>query len=105
MTLEAIGHAGCGTAGRDIVCAGVSALLFGLAAYLEKMCEAEGLGHVEKREGEGSLSLRTRGMAGEDAKAFSVTAAGLELISHAFPEAVCFAKNIFYEEEKEWKRV
>ena len=35
MELEAHGHAGHGAIGHDIVCAGVSALLYSLAAYLE----------------------------------------------------------------------
>ena len=37
MVLSAEGHAGMAPRGRDIVCAGVSALLYGFAAYLESL--------------------------------------------------------------------
>lgn len=89
MELEACGHANCGAIGHDIVCAGVSALLYSLTAYLEGQCEICPSGHLDRTESCGRLYLRTRGLEGEET-AFAVVAAGLTLMARAFPEAVSF---------------
>lgn len=96
MELEAVGHAEHGAIGHDIVCAGVSAVLYGLAAYLEGQAAGCPTGRVDRTESSGRLCLRTRGLAGDET-AFAVAAAGLGLIARAFPEAVRF---ISYEESK-----
>ncbi len=93
MELEAIGHANHGAIGHDIVCAGVSALLYGLAAYLEGRCEICPSGQLDRTESHGRLYLRTRGLE-NDETAFAVTAAGLTLMARAFPEAVSFTPLI-----------
>ena len=89
MELEACGHANHGAIGHDVVCAGVSALLYGLTAYLQGQATACPTGHLDRAEADGRLYLRTRGLT-EDEVAFAVTAAGLTLIAKAFPEAVSF---------------
>ncbi len=88
MELEACGHAGHGAIGHDIVCAGVSALLYGLAAYLTEQAEACPAGQLEISETAGRLYIRTRGVTGDES-AFALTAAGLRLIERGYPEAVC----------------
>ena len=93
MELEAHGHAEHGAIGHDIVCAGVSALLYGLAAYLEGQCDKCPTGHLDRSESPGRLYLRTGGLEGAET-AFAVTAAGLALMMRAFPEAVSFTPFI-----------
>ncbi len=94
LELSARGHAGYASPGQDIVCAGVSALLFGYIAYLEglspiataKGSSSEGeTPHLEITEGDGYLRVRTRGLAGRDVEAWRVTEAGLSLIVSAYP--------------------
>lgn len=92
MELEAHGHAEHGAIGHDIVCAGVSALLYSLAVYLEGQVTACPTGHLDRTESAGRLYLRTRGLK-EDEVAFAVTAAGLDLMMRAFPEAVSFTQQ------------
>ena len=89
MELEACGHAEHGAIGHDIVCAGVSALLYSLAGYLEEQCKKHPMSHVEMTEAPGRLYLRTRQVQ-EDETAFAVIAAGVRLIERAFPESVSF---------------
>lgn len=99
LEITAAGHAEYGLRGRDIVCAGVSALLFGFVAYMER----HALPSVEKARGEaeagdtptfrrdvrdGYLWLCTHGWGGVDTAAWAVTEAGLSLIAHAHPACV-----------------
>ncbi len=102
LELTAAGHAGMAERGGDIVCAGVSALLFGYVAYVEgdravlsawtpSVCEVfgrGGVGRVSRRMGDGELWVRTRGMRGADRAAWDVTAAGLALIADRHPDRV-----------------
>ena len=97
MELKAHGHAGYAPHGQDIVCAGVSALLYGFVAYLEGLspiatAEASSLGgeapHREVSEGDGELRVVTRGLGGRDVAGFDVTLAGLSLIAACYPAFV-----------------
>lgn len=97
LELSAVGHAGYAPRGRDIVCAGVSALLYGFVAYLEEtspIATAEGShpeGSVtpwEVREEDGRLWVRTHGLDGEDGAAFASIEAGLRLIAACYPDFV-----------------
>lgn len=94
VEITAVGHAGQGTRGRDIVCAGVSALLYGLIAYLEMLppsatAEAGGeIPHLVCSEGDGLLRVTTCGLGGADISGWTVTAAGLRLIASAYPTYV-----------------
>jgi uncharacterized protein YsxB (DUF464 family) len=97
LTLSAVGHAGFAPRGQDVVCAGVSALLYGFVAYLEGLspiatAEASSLGgeapHLEVSEGDGELRVVTRGLGGRDVAGFDVTLAGLSLIAACYPAFV-----------------
>ena len=90
LMLSAKGHAGMASFGQDVVCAGVSALLYGFAAYLESLnpCEETGASHLECVEGEGLLQLATRGLGGADLRGWAVVAEGLRLIEKAYPTCV-----------------
>lgn len=90
LRLKAQGHAGYGPWGRDIVCAAVSALLYGFVAYLEGLPPASGREgdpepHLAVEEGEGYLLVVTHGLGGDDLAAWRVIATGLSLISQAYP--------------------
>ena len=93
MEITAVGHAGQAPLGKDIVCAGVSALLYGFVAYLESLPpiateEGEGSPHLECAEGDGTLRIRTRGLGGADILGWRVTAAGIRLIESVYPACV-----------------
>lgn len=95
LEVVAAGHAAYDTPGRDIVCAGVSALLFGFVSYLGGLCRpvpaeamTAGAPAVSHRVGDGYLRVRTRRMSGADETAWAVTAAGLALIAEAHPTRV-----------------
>ena len=94
VDMTAVGHAGQGPRGRDPVCAGVSALLYGWIAYLETLppiATAEEGGedpHLVCSEGEGRLRVTTRGLGGADIRSLAVIEAGLRLIQAAYPAAV-----------------
>lgn len=92
LVLVARGHANYAPAGRDIVCAGVSALLFGYAAYLESLSPAEGeedaSPHLSVDEGDGYLYLQTRGLGGKDLLGWRVTEAGLSRIRQGYPDCL-----------------
>lgn len=87
IALEAIGHAEHGAIGHDIVCAGVSALLYGLSVYLEGEAKGCPTGRFDRAESVGRLYLQASGLKTEET-ALAVTKAGLCLIAEAFPEAV-----------------
>ena len=94
LEITAVGHAEQAPRGQDIVCAGVSALLYGFIAYLETLppiatAEASGeVPHLTCSEGEGLLRVKTRGLGGADTLGWAVTAAGLRLIQTAYPACV-----------------
>lgn len=90
MELEACGHAAYAPRGADVVCAGVSALLFGYLAYLRSVSGGEGDAHgwVELAESDGYLRLRTHRMNECDRAAWAVVSAGVRLIVDAYPAHV-----------------
>lgn len=118
LEISAVGHADFDTRGRDIVCAAVSALIFGFLHYLKTCLKTrppsaaadeteatstvgrdgsggrrepagEGLSPaVEDRIEEGTVWVRTHGMNGTDEAAWAVTRAGLWLIARQYPDHV-----------------
>lgn len=99
IELLAWGHADYAEAGQDIVCAGVSALLYGFKAYLERqslLCEG---GRINPAEWDGGLWLRTKGFGGMDETAWEVTRAGLELIIRQYPQCVFLEEENLCREE------
>ena len=97
VELSAHGHAGYAPRGQDVVCAGVSALLYGLKAYLE---EEPSLSAAEDPRGDGSQAsygiwegdgeVRIRIVASSPAyrEAVAVVIAGLGLMARVYPAYV-----------------
>ena len=78
--VEARGHAGAGPKGEDLVCAAVTALVLTLKANAEA---TGGRGEV------GPGFARVRG--GQDTQRdFRAVCRGFEILSRAFPRAVCY---------------
>ena len=74
------GHAGYAPAGRDIVCAAVSALVYALAGYLEETGQAE---RVDIQRGFADI----RG-AGKCGAALALVRCGVEQLTQAYPGCV-----------------
>lgn len=86
LTLRVTGHAGAAPAGRDLICAGVSALVYALARTVEHWGEYPQI-HLEP----GDARIRTRAKEGCQQQlrgAFEMTKNGLELLARQFPEYV-----------------
>ena len=96
VEISALGHAGYGPRGQDIVCAGVSALLYGLKVYLEEempFAAAEprqgGLqASYEVWEGDGELRIRIVAPSLAYREALAVVLSGLRLLSRFYPDYV-----------------
>lgn len=89
---ECSGHAGAGEKGKDIVCAGVSALVTALIGRIGELSE-ERLLEVESfhvGDGEISLEVSWRDSFGRTAAlgVFETVRAGLERIAEMYPENV-----------------
>ncbi len=93
LELLAIGHAGLAPRGADPVCAGVSALLFGYLARLERLALEAGTkeAFVRSNVGPGCLMVWSGGLGGRDRASLAVIAEGLFLIAAAHPEALWLA--------------
>lgn len=104
MVLLTQGHAGYAEAGKDIVCAGVSVLLYGFWSYLETQSRLCGKGDVHADELDGGLYVRSRGFEGKDIQAWEVMRAGICLLSQCYPKNVNYVENYLCEEETEWKK-
>ncbi len=103
IELLARGHAGYDVAGRDIVCAGVSALLYGFKGYLEEQSLLCHRGHVDCAQWNGGLWMRCRGFGGLDVRAWEVTREGLSLIAREYARYVRIEERSCKEEEP-WKK-
>lgn len=95
LELLAEGHADYAPRGQDIVCAGVSALLYGYLTYLRELppiATAEVSPPEERlweiKEEDGRLWVRTRGLRGRDVEGFSSIEAGLRLLAGHYPHHV-----------------
>lgn len=84
-TLSVLGHANYAEYGKDIVCAGVSALVQALIGWLENNSWKAECISVDPKEGEVIISC----IGGEDIAAiFHMTAIGLEQIADSYPDYV-----------------
>ncbi|MBQ9161734.1 MAG: ribosomal-processing cysteine protease Prp [Clostridia bacterium] len=79
--IEACGHAGCAERGGDVICAGVSALLYGFLYYLSEKHGSSLVWH----ESDDSLFMC---FPSESAEALEVITASLRLMSDTYPEYV-----------------
>ena len=105
VVIQASGHADFAVRGRDIVCAGISALVFGTAAYLAEVVTsrqgiikeaeqdtaqasspADRLPILHRAVGDGRVFLSTQGFPdGIDQRAADQLAAGIALIARTHP--------------------
>lgn len=82
-TLSIRGHANYGEYGKDIVCAGVSAIVQALMGWVENNPHTAECVTIDDRTGEIIIACE----GGEDVSAvFSMTTIGLEQISRAYPD-------------------
>ena len=84
------GHAGYAPAGRDVVCAGISAILYGSLNFFRKQADEQGEpASAEAMEGPGRLYIRAGGFAdGLEYTALKVMHAQLCALEEAYPEYV-----------------
>lgn len=84
-TLTVLGHANYAEYGKDIVCAGVSALVQALIGYVANNdCESDFIS-LDEKDGEVIISCD----GGEaTAAVFYMTAIGLEQIAYSYPDHV-----------------
>ena len=84
-TLTVLGHAGYAEYGKDIVCAGVSALVQALIGWAENKPHTIECVSVDEKSGEVIIECQ----GNEDVAAvFYMTAIGIEQISEAYPQHV-----------------
>lgn len=84
-TLVVLGHANYDEYGKDIVCAGVSALVQALIGWLENNSWKVDCVSVDEQSGEVIISCD----GGDDtASVFYMTAIGLEQIANSYPDHV-----------------
>ena len=84
-TLVVLGHAGYDEHGKDIVCAGASALVQALIGWCEENYETVNCISVDQKGGEVLISCE----GGKDVAAvFYMTAIGLEQIAYTYPDHV-----------------
>ena len=97
VEISALGHAGYGPRGQDIICAGVSALLYGLKVYLEEKmpfaaAEESRPGELPTSyrvwEGDGELRIRIVDPSPAYKEALAVVVAGLRLMAQVYPTYV-----------------
>ena len=84
-TLTVVGHANYDEYGKDIVCAGISALVQALIGWIEENYWKTECIRADAKEGEVIISCE----GGEDtAAAFYMTAIGLGQIAYSYPDHV-----------------
>ena len=95
--LEISGHAGLAPRGEDLVCAAVSALIYGLCAYVRRL-EKKGFvmadSKVEIGPGEARIYLHLDPQVREQAQgAFDLAAETLTTLGKNFPENIHFTEK------------
>ena len=84
-TLTVIGHANYAEYGKDIVCAGVSALVQALVSWIEKNSWKVDCISIDPKDGEVIISCE----GGEEiAAVYNMTTLGLEQIANSYPDYV-----------------
>ena len=88
LELRAEGHAGAGTAGNDLICAGISAITGTLAQYLLRY---EWLMRPEIEMEPGQCRIRAKPLPGrrrQAQEAYRMAMDGLEMLARQFPDHV-----------------
>lgn len=88
------GHAGYGRHGEDIVCAGISALVYALAGTLE---ETGRLAEAVMEPGRADI----RG-EGDCTREFALVRRGLELLAERYPQCVEMGRDLPRKGDSEW---
>lgn len=91
--LTAVGHAGSGRAGHDLVCAGVSALVLTLASNVASLVTQENVRrHVLRvKEGDAWISCVPGPKMQEVVTLiFDTVCSGFELLQTLYPENICY---------------
>ena len=84
-TLTVIGHANYAEYGKDIVCAGVSALVQALVSWIEENSWKVDCISIDPKDGEVIISCE----GGEEiAAVYNMTTLGLEQIANSYPDYV-----------------
>lgn len=84
-SLAVVGHAGYNDQGKDIVCAGVSAIIYALLGWLENNRDKVSFIRTGVESGEVLVALE----GGQEAKTvFEVATIGLEQIAAKYPDHV-----------------
>lgn len=94
FTIEAAGHSGYAERGKDLVCAGVSTLIFTTYHYLRKMQSEGRIGELEKREADGFVSISGRYAEGGQTitkTALELALTGFEMLAENYPPYVTVA--------------
>lgn len=92
MTLKVQGHALYADAGKDIVCAGASALVFALTEQMQNMCRAGLVKDVLHSVHKGDYTLHVQ-LVDEESRllvqvAFDTIRAGFDLLAAKYPEHI-----------------
>ena len=88
VEVSAKGHAEYAPRGRDIVCAGVSVLLYGCYDYLRRLTQGRHGARTVKSEGDGALWFRAERCEPDARIAVETTVAGHCLVENDFGEYV-----------------
>ena len=89
--LTAVGHAGQGPKGHDLVCAAVSALVLTMASNVAGLATQEQVRHpvLRVQEGDGWISCAPKpGMQPVVTMIFDAVCAGFELLETLYPESI-----------------
>lgn len=91
------GHAGSGEKGRDLVCAGVSALAYALAFNVDSLVTQGNAREpvIELRDGWAEISCNPKtNMKAVVTLVFDTMCSGFEMMAARYPEFVCFEPRV-----------
>lgn len=94
--IDAAGHSGFGERGKDVVCAGISTLIFTVYYYLRRMRDEGYIAHLEKREADGFVSISARCAEGGQKlteAAYRMALTGFEILAENYPQYVTLIKK------------
>ncbi len=98
---ECAGHAENAPPGRDIVCAGVSAICMALDARLAALAAQRKTTGFRREIGEGFFSLAVSGDPAVYAGAFETALAGLRTVAGLYPARLAVTEEALPERQKE----
>lgn len=85
-SLSIVGHAGYDALGKDIVCAGVSAIVYTLLGFLHHLPDWES--RLTAAAERGMCMVCWRGTGREEETAFQMAVMGLAQLAHGYPQCV-----------------